>query len=66
MKNTQKDIRYFLMKTFQIAGPINGFFTIESGQIISCSQKYSWAIHLRPEILINWLSKKGKHTWKRI
>ena len=49
------------MKTFKIeVGATNfGWITVSGGQIVSCSERHKWAIHLNYERLTNWLSKLG-------
>jgi hypothetical protein len=41
------------------AGKLSGWFTIDiENQIVRCSQRYDWALHLNSEKLLNWIKKK--------
>ena len=54
---------------YSVQGKIQGWFECENTlidgvshrEIIRCSQVFSWAIHLDPAILVNWLSKKNSY-----
>jgi hypothetical protein len=50
------------LKTFKIRVDNNnwGWITLNNGEVVSCSQRHSWALHLPFYKLDNWLSKKGK------
>ena len=55
-------------KTFKIK--VNqsnwGWITINNGEIVSCSEKHKWSLHLPFSKIDNWLLTKGSVEYVRI